>query len=266
LDNTNDTQFYQQPRFVTHIDDTAIAALTAFYGQEFMSLYQRNNNRALDVLDLCSSWISHLPEVNTTTSTSTAPFQYGRVVGLGMNRPELEANPQLSEFVVQDLNGAKDGPSLLAQFDDDSFDVICNVVSVDYLTQPLQVFQEMYRILRPGGIALISFSNRCFPTKAIAMWLQGDDIDRITIVASYFYYSYCSTDDDDTTTTTSSSSTRNWSSIEAWDLKERQELPSRPSVQDLLRNPSSGFAWMNSAAAVQRNNAGDPMYVVKGVK
>ena len=82
-----------------------------------------------------------------------------------MNQKELEANKQLNDFVVQDLN---ENP-ILSQFEDNSFDVICNVVSVDYLTKPLEIFKEMHRILRPGGISLMSFSNRCFPTKAIAM-------------------------------------------------------------------------------------------------
>ena len=94
--------------------------------------------------------------------------KYGRVVGVGMNEQELAANQALTSYVVQDLN---ENPSL--QFEDDSFDVVCNVVSVDYLTQPLEIFREVHRILRPGGISLMSFSNRCFPTKAVAMWLQG---------------------------------------------------------------------------------------------
>jgi SAM-dependent methyltransferase len=142
LDNSVDTIFYDSPRFVTHIDDAAIAALTAFYKEEFTAI----NKDKLDVLDLCSSWISHLPE----------DVSYGKVVGVGMNAQELEANKQLTEHFVQDLNTNPD----LSQFEDDSFDVICNVVSVDYLTKPLEIFQEMHRILRPGGVSLMTFSNR----------------------------------------------------------------------------------------------------------
>ena len=142
LDNSVDTVFYDEPRFVTHIDDGAIAALTAFYKEEFTAL----NKDKLDVLDLCSSWISHLPE----------DVSYGKVAGVGMNTKELEANKQLTEHFVQDLNT---NPAL-SQFEDDSFDVICNVVSVDYLTKPLEIFKEMHRILRPGGVSLMTFSNR----------------------------------------------------------------------------------------------------------
>mmetsp|Transcript_9260 Transcript_9260/g.16368 ORF Transcript_9260/g.16368 Transcript_9260/m.16368 type:complete len:300 (+) Transcript_9260:1-900(+) len=231
LDSSVDSSFYDTPRFVTHIDDGAISSLTKYYKQEFTSL----NKESLDVLDLCSSWISHLPEEG---------INYGNVVGVGMNEKELEANKQLNDFVVQDLN---ENP-ILSQFEDNSFDVICNVVSVDYLTKPLEIFQEMHRLLRPGGISLMSFSNRCFPTKAIAMWLQADEIGRLTIVGSYYHYA------------------AEWSSIEALDLKEMQATPERPSVGETFKNPSSLVAWMNTASVVAKNNQGDPMYVVKGAK
>ena len=233
LDNSYDTEFYNEPRFVTHIDDRAIETLTKYYQQEF-SAANDGGKKELDILDLCSSWISHLPQ----------DIEYGRVVGVGMNKKELEANKQLTDFIVQDLN---EQPKL-SQLEDNSFDVICNVVSVDYLTKPLEVFQEMHRILRPGGVALMSFSNRCFPTKAIAMWLQADDIGRLTIVASYFHYSAV------------------WTSIEALDLKEVQQVPVRPSVGDIFGNPAIGMAWMSAASAVSKTNSGDPMFVVKGIR
>jgi SAM-dependent methyltransferase len=134
-------------------------------------------------------------------------------------------------------------------FEDESFDIVCNVVSVDYLTRPREIFQEMHRILRPGGVALMSFSNRCFPTKAVAMWLQADDIGRMTIVASYFHYS------------------AHWKSIEALDIKlPPMKTPERPDFSEMFNNPSIGWAWMSTAASVAKANAGDPMYVVKGIK
>ena len=231
LDNSVDSSFYAEPRFVTHIDDRAIELLTDYYRAEFASIKKKE---PLDVLDLCSSWISHLP----------TDVKYGTVAGVGMNEKELEANKQLTEYYVQDLNEQP----LLSQFEDNSFDVICNVVSVDYLTKPQEIFQEMHRILRPGGISLMSFSNRCFPSKAVAMWLQADDIGRLTIVASYYHYA------------------ARWKSIEALDLKEMQATPSRPSAGEVFRNPASLTAWMNTAAVVAKNNQGDPMFVVKGIK
>lgn len=253
LDNSLDSQFYKEPRFVNHIDDAAIQALTNFYQAEFEELSASfldedgtEKRRPLDILDLCSSWTSHFPD---SASSETGSFEYGRVVGLGMNEEELNANPFLTETIVHDLNQE---PRLNQVFPEDAcFDIVTMAVSVDYLIQPLTVFQEIHRLLRPGtGKALISFSNRCFPTKAIATWLQADDLDRLTLVASYFHYS-----------------SQGWSLLEALDLKDAtQALPKRPSAQEIFKNPAVGLAWMNSASAVQRSNAGDPMFVIKGVK
>jgi SAM-dependent methyltransferase len=148
LDESADYNFYSAPRFVTHIDDGAIASLTQYYDEALLPGH--------DVLDLCSSWISHLP----------AGKKLGRVVGLGMNARELEANERLTEWVLRDLNSEPWLP-----FDDESFDAVLNVVSVDYLNKPEQVFKEMHRVLRPGGAAIMSFSNRCFPTKAVKVCL-----------------------------------------------------------------------------------------------
>ena len=230
LDNSVDIAFYDTPRFVTHIDDGAIKALTSYYREEFQKIHKEGKEN-IDVLDLCSSWISHLPD----------DISYGRVTGVGMNEEELSANKQLTEHFVQDLN---EQPKL-SKLEDDSFDVVCMVVSVDYLIKPKEMFQEIHRILRPGGSALISFSNRCFATKCIAMWLQADDIGRLTITASYFHYA------------------AEWASIEAWDLIDKPKVPKAPSAGEIFSNPSIGLAWMNSAIS---SNQGDPMFVVKGVK
>ena len=165
-DESPDIQFYEQPRFVTHIDDGAIGAITEYYASVM--------SEGADVCDLCSSWISHLPP----------DLKLGRVAGLGMNAEELSRNERLTEMVVQDLNIEPKLP-----FEDSSFDFVCNVVSVDYLNKPLEIFREMHRILRPGGSAIMSFSNRCFPTKAIAIWGQTDDAGHIWIVGSYYKFS-----------------------------------------------------------------------------
>jgi ubiquinone/menaquinone biosynthesis C-methylase UbiE len=171
--------------------------------------------------------------------------QYGMTVGIGMNEEELAKNSQLYMHYVQDLNK---NPRL-TQFQDNSFDIVTNVVSVDYLVKPKEIFEEIHRVLRPGGVALMSFSNRCFPSKAIAMWLQADDIGRLSIVGSYFHYS------------------APWETIEALDIRlPRVETPPRPSMQDIFKDPSKAFAWASTAGAVAKMNAGDPMYVVKGVK
>ena len=242
LDSSDDSYFYDTPRFVTHIDDRAIESLTSYYRTEFQNLYKQKEakgvkDKKLDILDLCSSWISHYPK--------ELQDMYGLTCGIGMNEEELSANEQLYIHYTQNLNL---NPSL-KQFEDNSFDVITNVVSVDYLTKPKEIFEEMYRVLRPGGIALMSFSNRCFSSKAVAMWLQADDIERLTIVASYFHYS------------------ANWSLIEALDIKlPPVQTPERPRFGDIMSNPSKAFAWASTASAVAKMNSGDPMFVVKGIK
>lgn len=162
-DETDDSRFYSDPRMVFHIDDSAIEALTSFYKETIP--------KGSAVLDICSSWVSHYPT------------KYLRTVGVGMNEFELSQNPQLDEYVAKDLN-----VDPILPFDDNTFDFITLVVSVDYLTRPLEVFTEINRVLKSGGKALISQSNRCFPTKAIKMWLNTNDLQHIYIVGSYFHY------------------------------------------------------------------------------
>ncbi|KAM3301224.1 putative protein isoform X2 [Capsicum chacoense] len=175
FDESSDTLFYEMPRFVTHIDDQAISALTKYYSEVLPS----RNTPGVAVLDMCSSWVSHYP----------SGYKQERMVGMGMNEEELKRNPVLTEYVVQDLNN---NPKL--PYEDNTFDVITNVVSVDYLTKPLDVFKEMSRVLKPGGLAIMrlclytSFSNRCFWTKAISIWTSTGNADHVMIVGSYFHY------------------------------------------------------------------------------
>ena len=163
-DETGDDLFYTAPRLVTHIDDAAIGALGTFYSKELAQ------SEAL--LDLMSSWISHYPADVTPT----------RAAGLGMNAEELAANPQLSEWTVHNLN--KD-PVL--PYDDACFDGVTIAVSVQYLQRPVPVFQEIARVLRPQGKCIVSFSNRCFPTKAIGLWLGTNAATHLEVVGSYFH-------------------------------------------------------------------------------
>ncbi|RFM23099.1 MAG: methyltransferase domain-containing protein [Candidatus Thermochlorobacter aerophilum] len=161
-DESPDELFYSVPRFVTHIDEGAIAAVTQLYREYFPP------NSV--ILDLMSSWVSHLPE----------EVQYQRVVGLGMNREELAANPRLSEFVVQNLN-----VNPILPFKDSEFDGAGICVSIDYLTNPVAVLREVGRVLKPDAPLVITFSNRCFPTKAILIWLCTNDVQHQYLV-KYF--------------------------------------------------------------------------------
>ncbi|NKB70187.1 MAG: methyltransferase domain-containing protein [Candidatus Latescibacteria bacterium] len=162
-DETPDSLFYQAPRLVTHIDATTIAALRQFYREQLPS--------AGDLLDLMSSWISHLPE----------EVEYGRVAGLGMNREELAANPRLTDFVVHDLNADPQLPYPAA-----SFDAVLIAVSVQYLIRPVEVFASIAGVLRPGGRCIVAMSHRLFPTKAIAAFCQLGPRERHNLVQAYF--------------------------------------------------------------------------------
>jgi SAM-dependent methyltransferase len=166
LDEAPDAEFYGLPRLVVHIDPRAIAAV----GQLYAELLPANGS----VLDLMSSWRSHLP----------ATFAVQELIGLGMNATEMEDNPRLTSFVLQDLNA---NPVL--PFSDDRFEGAILTVSVQYLTRPVEVFAEVYRVLRPGARFIVTFSNRCFPTKAVAIWRALDDRGHLDLAAAYFRYS-----------------------------------------------------------------------------
>jgi SAM-dependent methyltransferase len=162
MDETPDEEFYRTPRLVTHIDDRAIAAVTQLYRELFPP--------GGEILDLMSSWISHLPpEVG-----------YQRVVGLGMNEAELRRNDRLDSYVVQNLNENSRLP-----FGDAEFDGCGICVSIDYLTRPVEVLREVGRVLKAGAPVVITFSNRCFPTKAVAVWHQLDDRGHVRLVEDY---------------------------------------------------------------------------------
>lgn len=161
-DESPDELFYREPRLVTHIDDRAVAAVTQLY-REYLP-------PGGAILDLMCSWVSHLPP----------EVQYGRVVGLGMNSEELARNPRLDARVVQDLNR---DPTL--PFGDGEFDGAGICVSVQYLTRPVEVLREVGRVLKPGAPLVITFSNRCFPTKAVAVWQGLDDEGRRRLVERY---------------------------------------------------------------------------------
>jgi len=208
IDESPDELFYAAPRFVTHIDETAIAAVTRLYREYFPA--------GGAILDLMSSWISHLP----------AEVAYRRVVGLGMNREELAANPRLEGFVVQNLN---ETPAL--PWSDGEFDAAGICVSVDYLTRPVEVLRECGRVVRAGGPLVITFSNRCFPTKVIAAWRSLDGEGHRELVARYLVEA------------------GNWTGVE--------ELDRSPGAGDQIGNAGLGaFALGDPLYAVVARSAG----------
>lgn len=162
-DGSDDEEFYVYPRKVVHIDDHAIGALR--------DLFRRLLPPGGVYLDLMSSWRSHLPD----------DLKPKRVVGLGMNAEEMADNPQLEKYVVQNLNKQPTLP-----FEAGDFDAAFCTVSIQYLTRPVEVFQEVNRVLKPGGVFIVSFSNRCFPTKAVNVWTATSDTQHLALVAQYF--------------------------------------------------------------------------------
>ncbi len=161
-DPGDDLAFYAPPRLVTHIDEGAVAALTACYLERLAENSQ--------VLDLMSSWVSHLPSERT----------YAAVVGHGMNAEELAANPRLDRWFVQDLNRETSLP-----LGDQSFDAALCCVGAQYLQQPVAVFADVRRVLTPGSPFIVSFSNRCFPTKAVAIWRSLDTNGHAALIRLY---------------------------------------------------------------------------------
>jgi SAM-dependent methyltransferase len=165
LDERDDTLFYNQPRLVTHIDEHAIEAIRRLYAELLP--------RDCEVLDLMSSWVSHMPDELSSC----------RLTGLGMNEVELRENDRLNARVVHDINV---NPRL--PFDDASFDACVIAVSVQYLIHPVEVFRDVSRVLRPGSPFVVTFSNRLFPEKAIALWHGTNDEQHARIVQAYFHY------------------------------------------------------------------------------
>jgi SAM-dependent methyltransferase len=163
IDDTDDPLFYVEPRIVTHIDDNAIATIQAFFDE----VLPKN----AVILDLMSSAFSHLPD----------GFPAQRVVGLGLNEIELRANPALHEYVVHDLNTNPNLP-----FADSEFAAVIMTVSVQYLTHPIETFREVHRILQPECPFIVIFSNRMFPTKAVAIWRATTDAQHAELVQHYF--------------------------------------------------------------------------------
>ena len=161
-DDSADEAFYSSPRMVNHIDDATINEITRFY--------QETLKPEDELLDLMSSWVSHLPKDVT----------YRKVTGLGMNLDELNANARLDQVLVHNLNNTPTLP-----FSDTSFNAVMIVVSIQYLTRPFEVFEEIQRVLKPGGRCIISMSHRLFPTKAIYAFQTLAPKDRVQLVKEY---------------------------------------------------------------------------------
>ncbi len=163
MDESEDALFYSFPRLVVHIDEWAIKTIG--------EIFEQHLPRNAVLLDLMSSWRSHLPPALSPAA----------VVGLGLNRAEMEDNPALTSVVVHDLNRDPRLP-----FAEQSFDGATLTVSIQYLIRPVEVFADMARVLRPGAPFVVSFSNRMFPTKAVWAWQRASEAQRVDLVRRYF--------------------------------------------------------------------------------
>lgn len=169
MDETPDREFYSRERFVNHLDSRALATVEELIGQLIIE-------KSPVILDLMAGWDSHIPNL----------VRASRVVGLGLNANELRQNKALTEWVLHDLNADPRLP-----FEDNTFDVVLNTVSVDYMTRPVEVFQEVGRILKPGGLFLVIFSNRFFPQKVVKVWREASEEERVILVEEFFVRSGC---------------------------------------------------------------------------
>ncbi|UCG84208.1 MAG: methyltransferase domain-containing protein [Dehalococcoidia bacterium] len=164
LDESSDAVFYSKDRFVSHLDSTALSTIEDLIGTLVTA-------EKPVILDLMASWDSHIPKT----------VKHAKVIGLGLNANELSSNDVLSEYVIYDLNEDPELP-----FNSETFDVVLCTVSVDYMTQPIRVFQEVGRILKPGGLYLVIFSNRMFPPKVVKIWRDASEEERIRLVQDLF--------------------------------------------------------------------------------
>jgi len=164
LDEDDDRVFYERDRMVAHLDSVALRTVESLIGRLVTGPKPA-------ILDLMASWDSHIPD----------SVQPSKVVGLGLNRNELAHNRTLTEFILHDLNRNPELP-----FDDDTFDAVINTVSVDYMTRPFEVFAEVGRILKRGGLFLVVFSNRFFPRKATRLWRDSKEGARVALVKDFF--------------------------------------------------------------------------------
>ena len=247
LDTTDDTIFYDAPRFVEHIDDAAVQTITQYIDNIFVSLSKNHNDtpngispttttpsNAISGLDLCASWTSHI-SIDRLRSLNCQP----NLVGLGMNEKELRANTALTEYVIQDLNNNAH-PTL--PFPSNTFDVVLCQLSIDYLIHPFDVCCEVARVLKnTTGRVYMFFSNRSFLSKAVAVWTGKDDIDHAFIVASYLYY-----------------------------CNEMVHMNQHGSSKPLTGSPLSLFTNIQAHDLSKRTKSGrvigDPLYVVSATK
>ncbi|WPG98295.1 Hypothetical protein R9X50_00108300 [Acrodontium crateriforme] len=234
-DSSVDTSFYSSPRFVTHIDDAAIASLREYYETALP--------RKGRILDFCSSWVSHYPR-SLEDAVSLGEL---KVTGMGMNKAELDANQVLNNGrmlvdlnVNPDVNSALLGANAIGQAEAEKLDASTNVVSIDYLTKPVEVLKSLLAATKCGGSVHLAISNRCFPTKAISRWLRVREDERLMMVGDFLHFA-------------------GWEQIEIVELSDG-------TVNDDLQHDSSSQGTLQSLMGLIGMNRRDPIWVVRAKK
>lgn len=256
-DHSSDSNFYSAPRFVTHIDDLAITSLREYYDAVLPK-------KQGVILDVCSSWISHFPEDVQEEATKKEGAGEGglKVIGMGMNQAELDANAILtSGRILQDLNdnpdvakALKDANIIITTFSHKSeatatseevLDATTLVVSIDYLTQPVQVLKSLLSVTKPNGTIHLTISNRCFPTKAIRRWLQVDEEERSQMVGDFLFFA-------------------GWRNIEIVELSDGTIGAGRAGGEQ-VSGGDGGFKGLMNYLGMAGGRR-DPLWVVRAVK
>lgn len=180
LNSSPDSIFYTDPRFVEHVDSNAVDLITRYLSSGGDVLKKKDA-----VLDLCTSWTSHIEP------STVQELQLTRVAGLGMNEEEMRGNKILTDYAVVDLNSKPkpaDNPPKVLPYENESFDVVLCQLSIDYLVRPLEVMADVWRVMKPGGKVVIIFSNRLFLEKAVGLWTGADDVDHAYTVGAYLRF------------------------------------------------------------------------------
>ena len=232
-DSSADTSFYSAPRFVTHIDDAAIATLREYHDTTLP--------RKGRIFDFCSSWVSHYPK-----SVEDAAKQGDlKITGLGMNQAELDRNAVLNNGrVLKDLNvdpgiaAALLESKCIGPDESEKLDASTNVVSTDYLTKPVEVLKSLREATKTGGTVHLTISNRCFPTKAISRWLRVEEEERLEMVADFLHFA-------------------------GWKKIEIVELSNGKAGAGAQQQESGGLQGL---MALMGMNHRDPLWVVRAVK
>jgi hypothetical protein len=232
-DSKPDTNFYSSPRFVTHIDDAAIASLRAYYASVLPASGR--------ILDFCSSWVSHYPpEIENAAKQGAL-----QIIGMGMNEAELGANDVLNAGrLLVDLNEDPDIAKALKSHDPSpsKLNTSTCVVSIDYLTSPLALLTSLRSATAPNGTVHLVISNRCFPTKAISRWLRVDEDERLQMVGDFLHFA-------------------GWKGIEIVEVSDGRVVNLEGEGEGQMPSGLQGLISVMGGGSGRR----DPLWVVRGV-